>query len=99
MQGPEQVYDDELLFNWQNVFWGANLKLAQLKVHPAFLLWLYLDAQGRQRCGGGVSAALLRRLKDQCNTPHIALTALLPESTPGTQAVFVHRTSQPRFTR
>ena len=33
-QGPEQVYDNQLLFNWQNVFWGANLKLAQLKVCP-----------------------------------------------------------------
>lgn len=32
MQGPEQVYDDQLLFNWQNVFWGANTKLAQLQV-------------------------------------------------------------------
>jgi hypothetical protein len=32
VQGPEQVYDDQLLFNWQNVFWGANTKLAQLQV-------------------------------------------------------------------
>ncbi len=26
------MYDSQLLFNWNNVFWGANLLLAQLSV-------------------------------------------------------------------
>ncbi len=33
LQGPEGlVYDSQLLFNWNNVFWGANLLLAQVTV-------------------------------------------------------------------
>lgn len=32
-QGLEgQRYDAQLLFNWNNVFWGSNLLLAQLSV-------------------------------------------------------------------
>ncbi len=32
-QGLEgQQYDAQLLFNWNNVFWGSNLLLAQLSV-------------------------------------------------------------------
>lgn len=36
MQGPESVYYQQLLFNWRNTFWGANLKLALLQVCFAF---------------------------------------------------------------
>jgi hypothetical protein len=54
------VYDDQLLFNWQNVFWGANTKLAQLQVctrsdlsvvcscsnvHRIWAVWLWLPAR------------------------------------------------------
>lgn len=31
-QGRESQFTDQLLFNWRNTFWGANLKLAQLQV-------------------------------------------------------------------
>ena len=32
-QGTEGLeYDAQLLFNWNNVFWGSNLLLAQLSV-------------------------------------------------------------------
>lgn len=41
IQGPEQVYDQQLLFNWQNTFWGANVKLAQLQVRNSCCLTIF----------------------------------------------------------
>lgn len=36
-QGPEGfTYDSQLLFNWNNVFWGTNILLAQLTNQAAF---------------------------------------------------------------
>ena len=35
VQGQESQFDSALLFNWNNVFWGANLRLVQLRVREA----------------------------------------------------------------
>lgn len=35
-QGPEGDTDSQLLFNWDNTFWGANLKLVELRGDPAY---------------------------------------------------------------
>lgn len=38
------MYDSQLLFNWNNVFWGANLLLAQLSVRSPLSVWSCLFA-------------------------------------------------------